>query len=169
LYNPDYFKLLLDKQPEAPDGWQQLGITIGNPDAENTIIKVCNPYCGPCAKAHPVLKKILENKTDFNLKIIFLVTKETSLPAIHLLAINSSGSEDLKESSLDDWYNAPTKSYEMFAKKHDKLNNIEIYKSEIMKMDEWCTKAEVTYTPYIFIKGRKLPPAYKLEDLTELI
>lgn len=168
LYNPDYFKLLLDKQPEAPDGWQQFGITIGNPDAENTIIKVCNPYCGPCAKAHPVLKKILENKTDFNLKIIFLVTKETSLPAIHLLAINSSGSEDLKESSLDDWYNAPTKSYEMFAKKHDKLNNIEIYKSEIMKMDEWCTKAEVTYTPYIFIKGRKLPPAYKLEDLTEL-
>ena len=51
LYNPETFNHLLQQQPIAPDGYQNLGIEIGNPNAENTIIKVCNPYCSPCAKA----------------------------------------------------------------------------------------------------------------------
>lgn len=43
LYNPETFNSLLQQQPTAPDGWQHLGINIGNPNAKNTIIKVCNP------------------------------------------------------------------------------------------------------------------------------
>lgn len=43
LYNPETFNHLLQQQATAPDGYENIGITVGNPAAENTIIKVCNP------------------------------------------------------------------------------------------------------------------------------
>ncbi|MBL0145356.1 MAG: Vitamin K epoxide reductase [Chitinophagaceae bacterium] len=70
LYHPDTFNTSLQQQ-QAIDGWQNLGITIGNPQAPNTILKVCNPYCGPCAKAHPVLEELIHNNDDYKLQIIF--------------------------------------------------------------------------------------------------
>jgi len=50
LFNPEIFNGLMQLQPVVTDGWQDIGITIGNPEATNTIIKVCNPYCGPALK-----------------------------------------------------------------------------------------------------------------------
>ena len=36
------------------------------PNRENTIIKVCNSYCVPCAKAHAVFDEILLNNNNVN-------------------------------------------------------------------------------------------------------
>ena len=48
-FNTEIFDTLLKKQPEISIVPEGLGIDLGNPLAINTLIKVCNPYCGPCA------------------------------------------------------------------------------------------------------------------------
>ncbi|OYW78465.1 MAG: hypothetical protein B7Z27_07415, partial [Sphingobacteriia bacterium 32-37-4] len=76
-YNDDIFWSLLKKQPSIFDhSTSELGITIGNPNAKHTIIKVCNPYCGPCATAHPELEKIIELNPDVKAQIIFTATNQ---------------------------------------------------------------------------------------------
>ncbi|MGJ1432281.1 vitamin K epoxide reductase family protein [Sphingobacterium spiritivorum] len=55
-YNPDVFNMLLRKELQIELSVQDLGIVIGDPNAKHEVIKVCNPYCGPCSKAHPELE-----------------------------------------------------------------------------------------------------------------
>jgi hypothetical protein len=59
-FNTEIFNTLLKKQKALTIPADGLGINLGNPAATNSIIKVCNPYCGPCAKAHPKIDALLE-------------------------------------------------------------------------------------------------------------
>lgn len=59
-FNTEIFETLLRKQKQITIPTDGLGIDLGNPGATNTLIKVCNPYCGPCAKAHPKIEELLE-------------------------------------------------------------------------------------------------------------
>lgn len=70
-YNPDIFKYLLHQSSAINVNYDDLGIVVGNLEASNEIIKVCNPYCGPCSKAHPELEKIITRNADVRLRIIF--------------------------------------------------------------------------------------------------
>lgn len=168
--NPDIFNSLLIQQPQTPDGWQSMGISIGNPQATNTIIKICNPYCGPCAEAHPELEEILKNKKDVQLKIIFLIS-DKGLPVIkHLLAVAEEEDISKTQQSLDDWYMAPIKDYEVFAKKYPLKNQaLEMQDAKLEAMKKWCVAAEIMYTPTIFVNGYRLPENYDLRDLRALL
>lgn len=173
LYNPETFSHLLQQQATAPDGYQNLGIEIGNPEAENTIIKVCNPYCGPCAKAHPVLDEIVHNNKNVKLKLIFTASNDKDdvrgIAARHLLAINEKQDALKIQQALDDWYLAPKKDYDVFAKKYPMNGELKQHESEIDKMKEWCKEAEILFTPTIFINGRRLPEKYKIEELKYIL
>jgi thiol-disulfide isomerase/thioredoxin len=173
LYNPETFNHLLQQQATAPDGYQNLGIEIGNPDAENTIIKVCNPYCGPCAKAHPVLDEIVRNNKNVKLKLIFTASNdkddERGIAARHLLAINEKQDAQQTQQALDDWYLAERKEYEVFATKYPMNGEIKQQEEQIEKMKVWCKEAEITHTPTIFINGRRLPEKYKIEELKYIL
>src|SRR5205085_2308338 len=63
IKNREVFEALLRAQPIAPPGWSDIGITIGNPLATNTIIKVCNTHCTHCANAHLVLRRIVDKNS----------------------------------------------------------------------------------------------------------
>lgn len=47
------------EQPVDTTIWEN-DLLIGNPDAPLLITVACNPYCGPCAKAHEQLDGMLE-------------------------------------------------------------------------------------------------------------
>jgi len=49
----------LENNNSVLDPENNVGLIIGNEDAQNEIIKVCNPYCEPCSKAHPILDEII--------------------------------------------------------------------------------------------------------------
>jgi uncharacterized membrane protein len=170
LYNPEYFKLLLEKQPTIPDGWQNLGITIGNPEAENTIIKVCNPYCGPCRKAHPILDEII-SKYNIKIQIIFYVDEDEPelIVTQHLLAINAELNQAKTMAALHDWYLAPTKNFDAFSKKYPVSVELNKYTSNIKEMNSWCIESEVKETPTFFINKSKFPNEYLVKDLAYLI
>lgn len=172
LYNPEQFNQLLQQQDTAADGWQHLGIDIGNPNAGITIIKVCNPYCGPCAKAHPVLEELVKENSNVNVKIIFTATNEEKdkgrKPVSHLLAIAESGAEHQVAQALDDWYLPPDKNYEAFALKYPKNGELARQGEKITAMREWCNKTSITHTPTFFINGKRLPETYRIEELRNI-
>jgi len=169
-YNAQVFNFLLQKQPSIiAYPTQGLGITIGNPNATKTIVKVCNPYCGPCATAHPELEKIIKDNPSIKAQIIFTTTnneKDRGLkPVKHLLAIAAKGDDLLIEHALDDWYLAKEKNYDKFAIKYPINGELQIQAENIDLMKTWCDKVKIEYTPTIFIDGYKLPRNYQLKDV----
>ncbi len=173
LYNPEYFNHLLQQQPQAPDGWQSLGITIGNPAAPNTILKVCNPYCGPCASAHPVLEDIVNHNDQVKLTVIFTATNQPedskAPPVKHLMAIAAKGDRAMAQKALDDWYLAEKKDYNVFAAKYPMNGELEQQGPKLDAMEQWCKDAEIAFTPTIFINGKKIPENYNIEELKHIL
>lgn len=173
LNDPEYFNSLLQQQAAAPDGWQQTGINIGNPQAPNTIIKVCNPYCGPCAGAHPKLEELIHHNKDYNIKIIFTATnKEGDKAAVvvrHLLAIQQQGNLQRTTQAVDDWYAAPKKDYDAFAAKYPMNGELQQQNDHIDAMNAWCNEAEIAFTPTIFINGKRLPENYNIDELKNIL
>ncbi|HLK31388.1 MAG TPA: vitamin K epoxide reductase family protein [Puia sp.] len=172
-YNQEIFYGLLQQQPKAADGWQQLGISIGNPKASNTIIKVCNPYCGPCAQAHPQLEEIIDHHSDVQLKVIFTSKNNEhdrgAAVAKHLLAVASEGIQEKTRQSLDDWYLDEQKDYEKFAAKYPMNGELKLQAAKIEAMSKWCEESEITYTPTIFVNGHRLPENYNVEELKNIL
>lgn len=172
LYDPERFESLLKKQPAVPDH-ANLGVVVGNPHAATTIVKVCNPYCAPCARAHAVLEEIIATNNNISLKIIFNARNDEKdkkkKPVAHLMAIHSKGDIATTSKALYDWYSANEKNYDAFAAKYPMNGELEKQDEQIEAMYEWCKEAGITGTPTIFINGNKLPDNYSIEELKNIL
>ncbi len=170
--NPNVLTGLLAKTRKVTTGVKGLGISINNKNAKYHIIKVCNPYCGPCAKAHPILEELV-NKGIINLQILFTASAETTNPRTktvsHLLAIDEKGDKGMTRQALDDWYLAEKKDYESFAQKYPMNGEPGKQLEKIGTMKKWCDTEKITHTPTIFINGHELPREYSVEDLSEVL
>lgn len=178
-HDPQIFEALLEKQKKLTRSPQGLGILIGNPDATCKIIKVCNPYCGPCALAHVPMEELLNNNPDVQIQIIFFVKSEESdsrsYPVKHLLAIAEKNDQPTVKRALDDWYLAEHKDYSKFAARYPMNGELKQQDKKIDDMEAWCTETGVEFTPTFFISGPgatgeedayyQLPEMYTVADL----
>lgn len=169
-FNSEIFETLQRKQKQITIPTDGIGIDFGNPNASNILIKVCNPYCGPCAKAHPKIEKLLEEITDLKIKIIFTTPyapeHDAYKPVAHLLAIREQDKNDeIIKQSLNDWYLAEKKDYEQFATKYPINVDHEKQAYKIEAMFNWCKEMKIVATPTIFINGYQLPDVYDIGDL----
>jgi thiol-disulfide isomerase/thioredoxin len=167
--NEETFKSLLTKQKQIKGQVADLGILIGPSEARNNIIKVCNPFCGPCAEAHPKIEHLIENKDDWNLRVIFTTSADETLrafkPVTHFMAIASEeGPLEIKK-ALTDWYSDPEKNYEAFASRHPIKTQPELQKTKLTAMRDWCEEEGVQSTPTIYVNGYRLPEHYRIEEL----
>jgi uncharacterized membrane protein len=172
-YNRNVFYELLHQQKKIDQPNQDLGITIGNDNAQNCIIKICNPYCTPCSKAHSRLENLLEQIPNLKVQIIFAVPKSIlnvpHNPISHLMAIYSKKDLNLIRVALDDWYINSSKSYLLFAEKYKMFEELELQNENLIAMYNWCLDHNITYTPTIFFNNFQLPEAYDIEDLRHFI
>lgn len=149
----------------SPEG---LGISITNETAKYHVVKVCNPYCGPCAKAHPILEDLVK-KGAINLQILFTASNNPedikAKLVRYFLAIDSLGDKSKTQQALDDWYLADQKDYEAFASIYPLNGELDLQNHKIEAMYMWCKAENITYTPTIFINGFELPKEYSIEDL----
>jgi len=178
-HNTQIFNALLIKQRSIEEDPSGIGLVLGNPDAKYRLIKVCNPYCGPCAKAHPVIDELLRDNDDLQVQIIFTATNEEkdikAPPVKHLLAIAEKGDEFLLLKALDDWYLPEKKEYDAFAAKYPMNGELSRQAAKLEQMKKWCDKAAVSFTPTFFIareekkhgglKYYQLPEIYSVKDL----
>jgi len=167
--NPEVFNALLEKQRKLTVNPNGLGIILGNPQAKNTIIKVCNPYCGPCAKAHPVIEELLQENKNLKVQILFTANDDANdkkaKPVKHLMALCEKSDDTLIAKALDDWYLADKKDYEVFANKNRLNGELENQGVKLKAMRQWCDEVKIEYTPTFFINGWQLPKQYKIEDV----
>ena len=108
-FNTEIFETLLKKQKQITVSTDGIGINIGNPKGTHTLVKVCNPYCGPCSYAHPKIEMLLEEIPDLKVKIIFTTPNDRSYaaykPVAHLMTIASQANDERTiKQALDDWY-----------------------------------------------------------------
>lgn len=168
-YNREIFEILLSKSNKIQVSTEGLGIVIGNPNAHNEIIKVCNPYCGPCSKAHPELEEILKVNHDVKVRVIFTASgNEDDLktaPVAHLLAVQQKLGERLVHQALDDWYLSEQKDYKIFAEKYPMNDELKEQNEKIYAMRDWCNKMKIRVTPTIYINGHELPDSYQISEL----
>jgi uncharacterized membrane protein len=167
-FNSEIFELLLKNQKTISIPSDGLGIELGNPEATNTIIKVCSTYCGPCSAAHPKIEKLLKETPNLKVKIIFAVSDPHGpavKPVRHLLAIAEEGDSVKLHRALDDWYLPNKKDYDLFAAKYPMNGELLAQSDKIDAMIEWCRSTDINSTPTFFINGYKLPNAYQIEDI----
>jgi hypothetical protein len=167
-FSSEIYDTLLKKQKKITISTEGLGIDLGNPSAKNTLIKVCNPYCSYCGKAHADIESLLNNAPNLKVKIIFYCRGEADtsvIPAKHLLSIAENKNEALTKQALDDWYLAEKNDYEVFVKKYPLNTNLDRHNDSISNMKNWCQQMSVSATPTCFINGYQLPDAYNIEDL----
>jgi len=167
--NGEVFAAMLRHQPAVARDPGDMGITIGNPNAKNTLIKVCNPYCGPCAQAHPKIEKLIDENENWQVQIIFTASGDDedrrTAPAAHMLAVAANNNEAQTRKALDDWYNAEEKNYKQFAAKYPMNGELKLQKGKLKMMDNWCKDVGITHTPTFFINGYQLPNTYDITDL----
>lgn len=170
--NPDVLHGLLSMTRRITTSTAGLGISFTNDRARYNVIKVCNPYCGPCAKAHPILEELLE-KERINLQVLFTVSShednKVARTVGHFMAIDCKGNKKRTKKALDDWYLSTKKDYENFSKKHPMNGELEEQRKKIEAMRQWCDAERITHTPTIFINGHELPKEYSIEDLKEVL
>ncbi|WP_165770008.1 vitamin K epoxide reductase family protein [Flagellimonas pacifica] len=170
--NPDVLLGLLAKTRKIEKSTEGLGIAFENKTARYNIVKVCNPYCGPCANAHPVLEELVK-KGKINLQILFTARANKndirSKTVAHFLAIEAQGDRQRTQQALDDWYLADDKDYEAFSNKYPMNGELEKQEEKIKRMSAWCEAEKITHTPTIFVNGHELPKEYNVEDLKDVL
>lgn len=168
--NPTIFESLLVKQKQIIQNPEGLGIILGNPNATNKIIKVCNPYCGPCSKAHPILEEILHDNPNVQVQVLFTATTEAdderNKPVRHLLALQQIYGQEMVRNAMDDWYSSEIKDYVTFAHKYPLETDIlDQQNQKITKMEKWCEAVDIEFTPTLFFNGFQIPGTYQLRDI----
>lgn len=163
------FEALLQKQKKINTSAEGLGIILGNPRAENTIIKVCNPYCGPCAKAHPIIHELVKTNSNIKVQMLFTATIDEkdyrNKPVMHLLAIDEKHDAALIDKALNDWYLTDKKDYDVFAAKYPMNDGLKQQESKVKAMKDWCDEVKIEFTPTFFVNGHQLPENYNIEEL----
>jgi len=172
-YSTDIFQILLQKQPNITLPVEGLGVQIGNLEADHEIIKVCNPYCGPCAKAHPELEELIRSNNNLKVRVIFTATGEDNdvktAPVQHLLAIQERDGHNKVSEALDDWYLSEIKDYPSFAERYPMNGELERQKHKIEAMRIWCDNMKIRVTPTFYINGHELPDSYQINDLKHIL
>jgi protein-disulfide isomerase len=170
-YNSEIFQALLASQKPLADT-KGLGISIGNPEGRIRIVKVCNPYCAPCARTHQQIDELLENNKEVEVRIIFFVSPDErdfrNKPVRHLLAIADQGDPQFTHEALNDWYSSSTKDYNAFSKKYRLNEELPRQDQRISDMEAWCRQASISHTPTVFVNGYQLPELYNAEDIRYL-
>ncbi len=169
-FNPEVFTTLLQKQKAILTSTHELGIELGNPMAPNTLVKVCNPYCGPCIQAHPKIENLLNKNENLKVQILFMTPDmpedRIHKTVSHILAMSKKvKTKPEMQQVLDDWYLPEKKEYEAFAAKYPLNGEIRKEAANVSAMTKWCLENNISYTPTIFFNGYELPKEFDLEDI----
>lgn len=168
----EVFETLLKNSRKLESKPEGLGIYIGNESQSYHVIKVCNPYCEPCADAHPILEDLVKSG-KITLQIIYnakSIDDQIGEIVSHFLAIDDEGNDKEKiHLALDDWYLSKQKNYLTFAKKFPIKKKLVQQKDRIESMGIWCNAEKIVSTPTIFVNGYQLPKEYSIQDFREVL
>ncbi len=162
-----------EKEPTCDNTIWENDLFIGNEDAPIRITVACNPYCGPCAKAHKELDELVEkypSKISLQVRLQsypqILDNKTTmATKAILQKAENLKNSFEVK-AMLIDWFN--WMDLDKWVANWQPNINIDI-KKRLEKHEQWMINTDIIYTPTLLINGKKVNNRYKLKDIIKIL
>ncbi len=162
-----------EKEPTCDNTIWENDLLIGNADAPIRITVACNPYCGPCAKAHKELDKLVEKysgKVSVQIRMLCRSEDKNNNTTIAVKAIlqnanNLKSNTELKN-MLTDWFD--WMNYKQWNAKWNTKNDCDVT-STIKKHDNWMDNNHIKYTPTIFVNGKKIPTRYEISDIENML
>ena len=149
--------------------WQN-DLLLGDIDAPLQITVACNPFCGPCAKAHAQLDNLLYRFAGrLKVQIRFLFPEknsETRIVVRSILQKAATQSNADVQSMLADWF--ALVDFSKWSKKWQPDDSI-LVEQRLQQHSQWIRESNIVFTPTFFINGRKLPNRYSLNDIEVLI
>ncbi len=167
-YDKDVFNLLLQKQTKITIPTDGYGIILGNPNGSIHIVEVYNPYCGHCANAQSVMRKLLASNDEVKVQVIFAEDPDfeyyKQMPIDTFLSLYYEGG-DVAEAILE-WFDGKFTDAEEFKKKYPvSQENTQRNRDNAKAMAQFCEAMEITATPTMYINGNQLPDGYRTGDL----
>lgn len=148
-------------------------LLLGNKDAPIIITVACNPYCGPCAKAHIQLDELLHQsagKVKVQIRLLFDGKDETNKLTVAVKAILQKASEINNNTELQqmltDWFT--WMDFDKWNTKWKSCSNMIVH-DQLFAHKNWIAESKIQFTPTFFISGRKLPGRYSISDIEILI
>ena len=190
------FLAQLEKEQTVDTTIWENDLVLGDANAPILITVACNPYCGPCAKAHKQLDDMLEKykgKIKVQLRLLFRIEDASNSLTIAVKAILEQAAtikdNNQLQTMLTDWFELM--NLEKWQQKWNTKNEI---KSKTLLPEQnysiiipplasgggavndmlglhsaWIKDSGITATPTFFINGKKLPGRYNLTALEKLI
>lgn len=173
ISNPGIFNvLLMQAEPIAP-GWDSIGIDLSDPKLPITIVNVCSPYCHPCANMHFELENLMSKNSNVNVKVIFSTNNDHDSigfrTAEYLTTLSKQYNKTEYRIILNDWYKEDKKDLQILKDKYHLSEVPKFILDEVSAMNQWCSAAEILYTPTIFINGRIAPDNYTVNEISSLL
>ncbi|MEP7237504.1 MAG: vitamin K epoxide reductase family protein [Ferruginibacter sp.] len=148
-------------------------LLLGDVNAPILIMVACNPYCGPCAKAHTQLDELLHRfagKLKVQVRLLCNAKDEKDKLTIAVKAIlqkaEMAESNTELQQMLTDWFT--WMDYKKWIDKWQPDITLDVNK-RLNEHSKWVADSAVQFTPTFFINGRKLPGRYKLNDIAILL
>ena len=169
----DLFVMQWQQQQKTDDTIWDKDLLIGDPLAPVLITVACNPYCGPCSKEHKQLEDLLEragDKVKVQLRLTFDAEAGDDRRAVAARAIlqrakMARNNAELRQ-LLADWFE--WMDYGKWAEKWRPDSTADV--SRQMKLhSNWIEASKISYTPTVFLNGKRLPGKYSLSDVSALI
>ena len=164
------FRTLQEQQPCYSIN-RDMGILLGDKDAQTLITIVTNPYCGPCAQLHKRLDKILRQKNYSHVTIQLIVmafTDNAKKISKLFIAMYKQLSEEDFLLFLRKWYEMSSENRELIYKDYIFDENDKQIEHELTQQQEWLWSAKIFATPTILYNGYILSEKYTLEDIVRL-
>lgn len=166
------FDAMLARQPRVVKGYEQATLLFGNPNASVEVLKVCNPYCGPCSKAHPFLEEIIQRNADVKLRIAFVMADNDEHKigqVVHqFVALYQAQGPATAAAAMHYWYMDEAKDVEVLKKKFPVEADIDTRPMR-KAMAQWEKAAEIVATPTLFVNGHRLPRQYNWQNLKRVL
>ena len=162
-----------EKEPTCDNTIWENDLLIGNIDAPIRITVACNPYCGPCAKAHEQLDELVEKYPDKVSVQVRLLCDNANMDSKITKAVKAilQQAEVIKNNNemqamLANWFE--WMDYEKWTAKWNVNNDIDVA-NILIKHEVWNKETAITHTPTLFLNGRMIPGRYNTKNIEKII
>jgi uncharacterized membrane protein len=168
-FNPDYLESLSNKQRMMPPIFEGMKVvTLGKPEAKNTLLVITNPTCEACRSYYKAIEKTIQTYHDIHVQIILAISpyKEDTAGnvAVHILSLPS----DKMSTALSRWFELGETKYTQWLQEVEKDYKGDTKTEQLTLHLRWLELAGVDKIPVSFLNSIELPKFYSPHELPKL-
>jgi protein-disulfide isomerase len=168
--NPALFTALLYQQPKLRGHLPvESVVRLGQATAPHTLTVATSPTCGPCARLHKELTKLLTDNDLINVNLVFTVFGSPNDSRRVIVETILALPPDQRTKALDTWFTDIRQDPVQWATGFTSVNPPLNRSDWVTHHQNWHTDNQIEATPTVFVDGWKMPEQYSLEEIVTLL